>query len=234
MFSFKSYSSPAQRNEISFIVGAMHNIAFRTSDDKVGRVSFKRPITKTIGLVFDKKIYNKFYIEIGGQIDDYDLGYDMSYYSPNTNGLEISAGKLGLGWRLLTYKLLTCLQYQLIEKNNFQINTISGLSLSYFKSNKHFDDTSYNVGGPVTYKTLPAKQRNGLTILPILGIEGKQKLINKFHITFRLSYQFGITQFFQDETHIWIKDNPSSGFTTAKTYINGSTIQGHLGIGYRF
>ena len=223
-----------QSNDVSLIIGAMHTVALRTSDDKVGNVKFLKPVRKTFGILFDKHVYKKLSCELGLQVDDYDAGYEMAYKKNNLNGLEISAGKLNLGWSLLTYKMLTSIQYEVIKKRKFNVNIITGFCVSYFQYNKHFSDTSYNVGGPLIYQTLPAYQKQGINFLALLGIEAKYSLKKRIYLSLRTSYQHGIRQFFYDETRISIRDEPQRGYTTTQTFIYGSTFQGHFGFGYKF
>jgi len=225
----------AQKNSISIWCGPMHTIADRKSDNVNGKVSYVRPITKSFGISYNHLIKGKFSMEASFFIDEYDAGYDMSYQRPNNGGLYIGAFKLGLGWRLLCNKFLITGNYSVIKRRKWQSSTFIGVGILYFRHNSKFDDTAYSIQGePLDFMTVPAYQREGISLIPRIGFDSKLKIYKKFYFSFQVAFQKGTRVFFKDVTKISVVGEPNKGVTTATTAINGTTLQGLFGLTFCF
>jgi hypothetical protein len=174
-------------------------------------------------------------------VDQYGFGLNNTskiYHS----GLSISAGKLGLHWRLFLYKTGILINKEFYNWRKFKFNATISPTFGWYKFIDNFNKYENNGGDTINtnfptsvlYTTLPAYQRPGVYFLLRGSIQAEYKLQKQLNLTLSMGYQQGFKTFFRDSTIIsleYLSNKPSTLYTGD---INGTSIQFSLGLKYYF
>lgn len=238
-----SFSQPFQKKlEFSLIGGWQHTLAQRgpQHETEVSNVRFVKPLVKTIGLNINVNLNQRFFYGLEFFYDEFDFGYEGESHNINNSGLGIASGMLGASDRIKIFKFGTRFGYQLYAIKRFAFNAVIIPSIGYYPYAARLNDTALNVGirnsgSEIEYISYPAYQNEGFKFLLKGTLEAQYSLGKHFGISLQFSYQQGFSPFVIDTTNI-IRPYDPGGPKQAKywTRINGSGIQGHFGVLYRF
>ncbi len=231
--------------ELVFLPGFELTLAQRGPREmtEVSKVKFFRPVTKTVGGMFNIMPDGKLFYGIEFLYDEFDYGYGaLSHDVASSTHLYTSSGILSANDRVSLLKTGIRCGYRFFDTRKFQLMTAIIPSVGYYSESALLKDTSLNfyerysnAPAEIWYLNYPPYQREGLSFLLKGTLEFQYNWNRHFATSVMVSYQQGFSSFVIDTVEI-VRPYEYTGLKRAKywTKVNGTALQWHFGFKYVF